>query len=563
MGFDPNEFLAAPAAPAGDDPELGFLKKKPKGGAGSFDPDAFLSAPAGPPARPINNTGPDAAGQLRAEAAALPAQMAKGASTADAIANGIWRGGTFGFSDELEGAAARAKDMLAGRSARNLSDVVAGREGNTYAHYRDQVRQQDQALSEAHPIATGAGQIIGGLATAPLAAVRGAGVANAALNGAIQGGIAGAGNSDADLTKGDVGGLVRDVGANAALGAATSAVTSKIVGGAPERVDKRLVSNISRGEAGGAAKEKLYKNLVAKAGDEFGDLNEVLGRHPGVKEVLATSAAANPAKGAKVTNGVIKGLDEELTPIYRAIDKGPAAPTAYDLKYRLLELQDALKQKGRTDLADHVETFIGHIDKHYPADADILNASMLRELRKGVGQVAFKDIAQANAPAGVQAKRMIYQAINDTIDDAGAKTPGVNVDRLHVLNKDTSTMIAVRDVLADRSAKAAAGRTSLWQNLFSAGVIGGAVGGVTGSTGAGVGAPIAAYAGAKAYGVAQQGLRRADFQLARLVQAARSGSTPAQLAQTAVELGLSREVANQIAQRGIGALQGVRDSEGP
>jgi len=547
MAFDPNEFLAAPAAapaPAEDDPELSFLKKKPKGGGGSFDPDAFLAAPAGPPAhRQINNTGPDAAGQLRAEAAALPAQMAKNASAADAVANGIWRGGTFGFSDELEGAAARAKDMLAGRAS-------------SYAQRRDEVRQQDQALSEAHPIATGAGQIVGGLATAPLVAVRGAGVANAALNGAIQGGIAGAGNSEADLAKGDVGGLARDVGVNAGLGAATSAVTSKIVGGAPERVDKRLVSNISRGEAGGAAKDKLYKNLVAKAGDEFGDLNDVLSRHPGVKETLANSAAANPAKGAKVTNGVIKGLDEELTPIYRAIDKGPAAPTSYDLKYRLLELQDALKQKGRTDLADHVDTFINHIDKHYPNDADILNASMLRELRKGVGQVAFKDITQANAPAGVQAKRMIYQAINDTIDDAGAKTPGVNVDRLHVLNKDTSTMIAVRDVLKDRSEKAAAGRTSLWQNLFSAGVLGGAVGAATGSTGAGLGAPIAAYAGKEIYGVAQQGLRRADFQLARLVQAARGGSTPAQLAQTALELGLSREVANQIAQRGIGALTG-------
>ena len=490
------------------------------------------------PTRQYDNTGPDVAGQLKAEAAAAPLEVARNSSMGASAANGFVNGATFGFGDELEGAGKRA------------ADIIAGRQGKSYSQYRDDARAFNDTAQAAHPVAAGAGELGGGIASSLLLPGAGAGgIGRTMANAGAQGAVAGAGNSTADLTQGDVGGFAKDVGVSAATNAAIAGGVAKVVRGAPERVDQRLLSNISRGEAGGAAKDRLYKNLVAKAGDDMADMNEVLARHPGVKETLATTAATNPAKGARMTEGIVKDLNEKLTPIYDAIDAGPSPPMAADLQGRISALKDAFVTKGRTDIADSMETFEGHLAKHYPDPTSRLDASQLRELRKGVGQVAFKDLTQSSLPAGTEAKRAIYRAINDTIDEAGASTPGVDVARLHQLNKDASTMIAMRDVLQDRSAKAAAGRTSLFQNLLGSGLVaGGALaGGVQGAVGGLVAKQ--AVSGAGRLG------RVADFQLAKLVQAARQGSTPAQLGQIAVELGLSRAAAEEIAQRGIGAFQ--------
>lgn len=473
-------------------------------------------------------------------------------SMGESAARGALQGASFGFGDEI---AAGAESLVPKAIRSRVPSLFTP--GDTYTEIRDNKRRRNVEAQASNPFTYGASELGGGLVTG-LGAGAGASTARVAATMGAQGAISGAGNSTADLTKGDVAGLARDVATSAATSAALGAGVSKFVRRAPERVDERLVANLSRGEAGGAAKDKLYKNLVAKAGEEFGDLNDVLGRHPGVKQALATSAATNPLKGAKLTTGILKGLDNEMTPIYRAIDAGPAAPKALELQNRLIGLRQQLVKKGRTDLADNVETFEKHIAKHF-GDGDavktdaVLNSSMLREMRKGIGRIAFKDIADANAPAGVEAKRWIYGAINDTIDDAGRRTPGVDVNRLKTLNKDSSTMIAVRDVLADRGAKAAAGRTSLFQNILGATVLGGGIAGATGSGGAGIGGVVAAYAGLKAARAAAQGGRIGDFQLARLVQAARNGSTPAQLGQLAVEVGLSRAAADEIARRGVGA----------
>lgn len=509
---------------------------------------AFLTKGAKPKppeeTRPFKNTGPDLAGQLRAEAA----KAAPPPGIIDSAMAGARRAASFGFGDEIEGAV---------KTLTGSGPISA----ETYRKERDAVRARDTAIRNANPISAGIGETAAGIATSVIpgiAPARAARAGQVAMQAAKVGAVAGAGESESDLTKGDVPGFARDVGVSAGANAALAGGVSKFVRGAPERSDARMVANISRGEAGGAAKQKLSDNVVSKAGEGFENLNEVLSRHPNVKATLATSAAANPAKGAKVASKSISQLDSELTPIYSKIDNGPAVPRAVELQNKLIKLEQRLVDEGSTFEAGGVRAYMKHIATNY-GDGDAvkdevkLTGSMLRKLKQGIGQAAFDKVEDRNTPPAIAAKRMIYGVLNETVESAAAKTPGVDVSKLRELNRDSSMLIAVRDALEDRGTKAAAGRTSLFQNLLSANVLGGAVGMVTQSPGAGVGTVLGGYAALKGTQAGFQGARIADYHLAQLVRAARSGSTKAQLAQTAVELGLTRAAAEEVASQAYGA----------
>lgn len=524
-----------------------FLTKNPKMSLDDIEAEV-KSAPAPKETRPF----PDVKGEMEGlkrdyEAAAKPSRL-------DAAFEGIAQGASLGFGDELTAATGR------------LGDLVTGKEGPSYTERRDAIRAYMNRARSDHPWAFGGGELAGGTAVTAaipgLGPAAGAGWRGVALAGAKQGAVSGVGNSNADLTKGEVLPLARDAAVSAGANALIGGAIGKVIRKAPERVDDRLLRNISRGEAGGAAKDKLYKNLVAKAGDEVSELNDTLSRFPGVKQALATSSAANPTKAARVATAVVKDIGERLDPIYEAIDKGPAVPKAVDLQNALIELRQGLVSAGKTAQADAVETFERHIAKHFGdgdavLDAATIPASSLRNMKRTVGEVAFKDLSAASTPDAVQAKRAIYGALDDAINQAGANTPGVDIAKLARLNKDASTMIAVRDTLADRSTKALAGRTSLYQNLLRSGVMGAAAGNIMGSGGGGVGTAAAALAAPSVIKGAAQVGRRVDYRLAQLVRAARAGSKPAQLGQMALELGMSRAAAEAIAEKGPGVFEQI------
>jgi hypothetical protein len=534
--------IFATANGSDDEERPAFLDKKPKGGIA----DILETANADVKQDRIgeaNARAREATAGIEADKKTIMHDQAAATGAGGAFMNGIANATRFGFGDELEGLANRARD------------VIAQRRGPSYQQYRDQVRDADATIRANHPAATMAGETAGGLALPSLGGVAGAGKVGTVLAAGAEGALAGAGNSTADTPMG----VARDAAVNGGISAALAHTVGSFVGRAPERVDERMLANISRGEAGGAAKPKLYQNLVTKAGEEAAELNETLANYPGLKETLVTTAAAKPKVGAVKTERILNALNDEATPIYRAIDSGPAAPRAKQLFDRVLSMRAAMVEKGRTDIADALETFENHLTKHFGDgdaihDGAVLDASMLREMRKGIGQIAFKDIANANTPTGVEAKRMIYGAINDVINEAAQKTPGVDASRLLQLNRDMSQLIAVKDVLADRSTKAAAGRTSLFQNILAGTAGGGAIAAATHN-------PVGAALGAGGAMLAVKGVklgawmgRYGDYKLAQLVSAARKGSTPAQLGQMAIELGLSRAAADEIASRGIGAL---------
>ncbi len=121
------------------------------------------------------------------------------------------QGTSLGFADEIE------------------AGVRAPFSDDDYATIRDDVRQQNQAYKDEHPIKSTALEVVGALPTALIPAtniIRGAGAlktgSKLAAAGAVEGGITGAGTSDKQGKE-----LLTDVG----YGLATGAILAPLIGG--------------------------------------------------------------------------------------------------------------------------------------------------------------------------------------------------------------------------------------------------------------------------------------------------------------------------------------------
>lgn len=152
--------------------------------------------------------GPGASRELTAEelkTLGLPLNPGGGIGEIEAAALGAGQGATLGFSDE----AAAAMDWLAGKLG--VGNPLATRLGEpeTYKEFREYYRRRLAEAQRQNPKSYGAGRLAGAVA------VPGSGLAATVAQGAA----AGVGESEADLTKGEVGGALADAGVGGATGA--------------------------------------------------------------------------------------------------------------------------------------------------------------------------------------------------------------------------------------------------------------------------------------------------------------------------------------------------------
>ena len=167
---------------------------------------------------------PDAAGLPAGFVPDAPAQEPREVGGLEAVGRGALQGATLGLSDEITGA---------------LESLFS--KTKTYSQARDESRANNAAAQDQHSLLYGGGELAGGILPGliPGAGVaKGASIAEAAGKAALQGGIAGLGSSEADLTKGDIGGAALDTGIGAVtggvVGGALHGIGQKIAGKAPE-----------------------------------------------------------------------------------------------------------------------------------------------------------------------------------------------------------------------------------------------------------------------------------------------------------------------------------------
>lgn len=136
---------------------------------------------------------------------------------------GTAQGSTFGLADEITSGIGAAKDVF---TRKDYSPLSFEDWRDAYRGWNSAIRKADQKAKEANPIAYGAGEIGGGIATSFIPAARvlnpaaGSSAAKMIGAGAAGGGIAGFGYSEAD----NLGDLSLDTAIGAGIGGAAGGV---------------------------------------------------------------------------------------------------------------------------------------------------------------------------------------------------------------------------------------------------------------------------------------------------------------------------------------------------
>lgn len=140
---------------------------------------------------------------------------------------GVTQGATLNFGDELSGLKEGAKAAFTGGGGEDYVNQII----NAYRQGRDEERNLNKIADERSPWLYGGGQLAGGIAlgaatggTGAVAGGLGRQVAVNAARGLAEGAAAGLGNSEADLTKGELGQAAVDTAMGATLGAGAGAV---------------------------------------------------------------------------------------------------------------------------------------------------------------------------------------------------------------------------------------------------------------------------------------------------------------------------------------------------
>lgn len=155
----------------------------------------------------------------------------------DTVAGKIANGATLGFIDEMSGGlealgqAAGVKGL--GGKAKDWGFTDAGptldvdKLEQAYVQGRDRERILQDEITNAHPVVSTTADIAGSAALAPMSG--GASLGARVLGASALGAVAGLGTSNADLTKGDVVGAVKDAAVGGALGGVLQYGGEKII----------------------------------------------------------------------------------------------------------------------------------------------------------------------------------------------------------------------------------------------------------------------------------------------------------------------------------------------
>lgn len=560
---------------------------------------AYISDPAllaelnGPPPPPAASAGyvsdPALLSQLNGEA-----ETPEAPGVLESAALGAGQGLSFGFGDEIYGA---AKFLASG-----------GRKGS-YTAARDAARERIHAAEEAHPIASTVGTVAGGFLMPGGVLKGGATLGAKALAGAGMGALGGLGNSEGK----DVGEIGGDVLRSAAVGGVlfpvVSTVASKVIAGAPERAVKRIVGDITDG-ATATKRDRLIGGLVREGGEAaegavakvgagealptsgrrgVDAVLDIMGREPALKKALK-SAADEPTKALRVVQDTIEAKGGRLGEIYGELDsvalgaplkgvlgalenvaaqyKSPAEKAIRRQIERLAaDIQEDWGASRYVPLRDLRQT-ISSIQARGFAGSPTADISIVKQMQrdtagalKGVLDKRFDEIAET--AANIRQSPSLFSGLpaqagkgrgtdfGEQLRDYLAKTDGVG--EIRQLNKDFSTLKNLEGVLEYRATREASPSTTLrarGNNLLDMGLL------ATGN--------LPAFAAKKSYELVGKHIARfGDDKLAQLVMRARGGSTQAQLATAAMELGLGNAAlapllarwAGNAAQQSVGGEQ--------
>lgn len=350
-------------------------------------------------------------------------------SRGGAFVRGIAQGGSMGFGDELAGAlgaAASSVGLLDNKE--NLSF------GDAYRQYRDQARESDRLAEAKHGGAYIAGQVVGGIATAP--ALPGGAVSTlgkAAATGAGYGAVAGLGGSKADLTRGEVDQAAIDTGIGAGVGLAAGAVGHGIVKGAG-----KAASAIRARVGGEAGRVEHAARGVAEKVAQSADEPSLIGSGETVR-----SAAA---KGRALVDEWSSMLPEpfHLRPSQLTGDPAAALAESRVAQFpKTMQRAQALRAKQLEQVGSVADAYIDRVasDPTKLGRADVTGAvgqavkTNIKAIYENTSRTAGPIYDAFEAAGGGVMYAPIRGRIADVLSDAGVNTNQVTGKLRQVLDK--------------------------------------------------------------------------------------------------------------------------------
>lgn len=304
----------------------------------------------------------------------------------DAAGRGALQGASMGYADELAGALGAGGQAL---SKKKLTDLL-----NDYRAARDAYRAKDQAAKSKYPGTFVGSQLVGGLAGAMLPMGE-LGLAGKIAAGAGVGGAAGLGNSQADLTQGEVGQAAKDTALGAGVGAALGAASNMIPSAKelPAYAEKEAI------RATGAAPAKALR-FSPKAGRFLLDNGIVkFGSNP---ENIAENAEQALAQHGQTIGDALSKLEAEGTP--------PLNKT--DLIQQMLNRANEMKQSAYgAPVARKLEQLAGDIGSpEVPTD---LPLSQVEQMKRG-----FQGLSNYTKPNTTLAQKEAASILRQNVENA-------------------------------------------------------------------------------------------------------------------------------------------------
>ena len=444
----------------------------------------------------------------------------------EAGARGYLQGVTGGWSEELTAA---AKHPIA--AAHRLIGGENDPRALPYLAERDEQRLANREASDQNPVTSTVSEMGGNaLASMALPSARGGTVAQLAKAGAIQGGVAGGGYSEAPTLNGTLANSFIGAGTGAALAAGTAAIGR----GAPSRLVKRTLGDFTDG-----ATQTSKTSLLGRAGQA----KDEVAAHILDRQDLFKGATKHPGKVFARVEAERKALGQKLGGLYVTGDQlGKTVPMS-DLAKALYDIRKS--RAGSETMSTAVDGIMESLQKRFGGKRiDRLGVSQiplseLHTFSSELGERAYANIAN-DPSASKRLQQRLSGAITDVLKKHMEGVPGAK--DLPALNKEYGFLKSAEGVLATRAKRTHEGLLATLnhhkeQVLAGLGMAGGLASGNMELAGG------LALAGKAALPVA----RAADTAYARLINAAASGSTRAQLGQMAIEMGLTQTAADAVA----------------
>ena len=413
-----------------------------------------------------------------------PVEPQGGPSTGEAALQGFGQGASFGFSDELAGLGAEAAylgtpftpavgPMLSDETAYRLFGTKTAGE-HPYARVRDMMRRENAQAQKGHPIAYAGGQLAGAVATP---GPKGAGAARLAKQGAMYGALAGAGLSEADLVKGDVGGAATDT----AIGAGTGAVLAPTVGSISGRIGRWLQKQSQNNALKALGLRAGISNQLTKRGYESADEARELGKaaldmeliRPGrtAADVAERAGFAKEVQGARISQAL---SDADATGV--PFDANEAAWVASQKAAGSSGLSPtAAREAGRAAaLVDDVTAL-----PQSQAGSTFESANRLKsDMYQGINYATDPTLK-------TQLERRVASGLRESIEDQMSRAAGPDVaDELRAANRAYGFLQDIEPLAQDEATRQL-GRKTLTSVDIAAILGGGAAGGMYGGAGGG------------------------------------------------------------------------------